>query len=162
MTIRVYGDPYESGELSLPVKYQLFSPTQNYRISGVAVELVVYGSPAVTNLRAQIYDNNPQTNAPSLLRAVSTNVWQGADLLESESYGLKIVPFQFTSFGVTSGDKYHLALLADSYSPTPTSYLAWRNAWPEPAYRTNFTVTGNNYLSSPRMINGFFGRATEI
>lgn len=162
MSIRIYGDPYESGELAGPVKTQLFTPQTNLRLSGVALEIVVIGNPVISNLRAKIYDNNNQTDSASLLRATSTTAWQGSDLLETESYGLKIVPFSFTPFGVRSGDKFHLSLEADSYSPVSgTSYIAWRNAWPEPAYATNYIVTGINYLVAPRMINGFFGRATS-
>lgn len=160
MTIRCYGDPYESGQLSNLSKFQLFSPQANYRLSGVAVELIVIGNPVISNLRAKIYDNDNQTNTPSLLRATSTTAWQGTDLLETESYGLKIVPFTFVPFGVVANDSYHVVLSADSYSPVDgVSYIAWRNAWPEPAYRTGYTVSGINYLVAPRMINGFFGRS---
>jgi len=161
MSIRVYGDPYAAGELAGPVKTQLFKPQQGYRLSGVAVELIVIGSPVIVDLVAKIYDNNPNGNTASLLRGTSTTKWQGTDLLETEANGLKIVPFNFTPFGVRAGDSYHLSIEAASYTPVDgVSYIAWRNVWPEPVYRTNYTVSGLNYLIAPRMINGFFGRAT--
>lgn len=161
MSITVYGLPLESGDLSSATVTQEFSPQQNYTISGVALELILFNSPVVTNLRAVIYDNNSLDDSPSSVRATSTNAWNSADLLSTEAYGLKIVPFSFVQFGVRSGDKYHLGLKADSYTATGSSYIAWRNAWPEPAYSTNFTVNGLNYLSAPRMINGFFGRTAS-
>lgn len=160
MTITVYGEPLASSDMTNPTVTQEFTPQQNYTISGVALELILYNSPMVTNMRAVIYDNNNQDDSPSTIRATSTNSWSDSDLLETDAYGIKIVPFTFVQFGVRTGDKYHLGLTADSYLATSSSYIAWRNAWPEPAYQTNFTVSGINYISAPRMINGFFGRAT--
>ena len=55
------------------------------------------------------------------------------------------------------GKPYHLVLNADSYSYTGTNQLAWRNAWPDPVYKTNFTATGNNYLSSPLFVSAVIG-----
>jgi hypothetical protein len=104
-----------------------------------------------------IYDNDFVSNGPSRLKATSINSWSTGDILQNEPHGIAEVYFEFLPFGVRKDDKYHIVINADTYTKTDNSFIAWRNAWPDPVYKTNYTPTGLNFLESPYMITAFIG-----
>jgi hypothetical protein len=157
MTWRVYADVYEAGELTGTAKSQQFIPKSNQMIKAIRTILVLVGNPNFTNLKMQIYDNDFVSQGPSKLKAESITTWSTGELLKTDPHGLVEIYFEFLPFGVRKDDKYHIVLNADTYTKTDNSFIAWRNAWPDPVYKTNYTPTGLNYLASPYMITAFIG-----
>lgn len=161
MTWTVYADPFLDADMSMPNKFQPFKATRNTLVLAIRTTIVLVGNPSLEGLRMEVYNNNLLTNAPSTLKAVSTNTFDTSDLLTTQAHGLSEIYFEFIPFGVRKTDTYHIVLQADSYTYTTNSHFAWRNVWPDPVYKTNFTVTGNNFLSSPYMINAVIGSDNE-
>ena len=157
MSWTVYGEPYTAGQLSGLAVYQPIKFTSNMIVKAIRVWVVVVGAPVLTGLRMKIYGNNEQTPGPSLLLSTSTNSWDMATLLTSYSNGVKEIYFEFDPLTVEGANTYNLVLAADSYTPSGSDEFAWRTVWPDPVYTTNFTVTGNNYLTSPKFVSAVIG-----
>lgn len=153
----VYGRPYEAGELANTTVYQTIKFHSFLEVKAIRIWVVMVGSPTFTGLRMKLYSNNVQTSGPGVVLATSTNSWSTSDLLSTHQNGVKEIYFEFDPILVHADDTYHLVLNADTYSYTISNQLAWRNVWPDPVYKTNFTVTGNNYLSSPLFVSAVIG-----
>jgi hypothetical protein len=163
MTWSVYADTFESGDLASPVKNQIVSFNKNLFVKALRTQVVLVGNPTFTNLKMNVYNSRfiesgtPDVREVSSLRATSTNSFNPSDLLVSFPNGLKEIYFEFNPFSVSGSDVYHIALEADSYTPTVNSYLAWRNIWPDPVYDININVTSVSQQRSPYMLTAVIG-----
>jgi hypothetical protein len=157
MTWRVYADVYDTGELTGEAKSQALKATKNILVKAIRTVVVLVGNPTFTNLKMEVYDNNILANLPSTLKAESMNSFNLGDILTTHPNGVAEIYFEFIPFGIRKTDTYHIVLKADTYVPTANSFLAWRNAWPDPVYKTNYTPTGLNFLQSPYLITAVIG-----
>lgn len=155
----VYGDPYESGsELTDQSKFQPVIMPDNTIIKGVRTWVIVVDDPTFTDLSMQIYSNRDDGGDPSpgKLLHTSTDVRTKAQILTDNSANKEIY-FSFDDVNLKGGDTYNFVLTGTGYSPTASSYLAWRIAWPDPVYTTNYTPTVENLSRAPKFISTIIG-----
>lgn len=157
MTWKVYGEVLSASDLTSTNIRSTMKFHKNLFVKAIRTCLILYGNPTFTNMKMKIYDNNTSGNTPSKLKATSINSFQTSDLLQTYAHGLKFIHFEFVPFGVNADDTYHAVLSADSYSPSESSFLAWRNYWPDPVYTTNVDVNSVSFFNAPILITGVVG-----
>jgi len=116
---------------------------------------IVYNNPTFTDLYFKVYSLDGTT--PKKLIYTSTNVILKADMF-TENYGIKGVRFDFGDVAFRATTSYAFVPRATGYTASGSSYLAWKLAWPDPAYRTNIPLSDkSNAGRSPYDITGFIG-----
>ena len=157
MSWTVYGDTYTTGQLSSLAVFQPIKFTSDMLVKAMRIWVIAVGAPVLTGLKMNIYGNDEQTSTPSLLLSTSTNSWDMATILTSQVNGVKEIYFEFDPLTVKGTAIYNLVLSATSYTPSGSNEFAWRTVWPDPVYTTNYTVTGNNFLASPKFVSAVIG-----
>lgn len=158
MSYIMYCDMFDTGELTGTAKSCHVISKANQIIKKIVVPVVVIGEPVITNLRAKIYGNNETGNTPILLLRTSTNSYNKADIVSVGNHGFNHLYFLFDDICVSNTQEFHVVLEADVYTPSTDNQMGWQNAWPDPTYTTNYTVTGNNFLASPLKV-AIFGES---
>jgi hypothetical protein len=142
----VYGDPIISFGTTQSIR---FKPSEkNFVVSGAFTWLIVNNVSQWTNLKLHIYSDR-NTRPGSLIVSSSTS-YSHADTMENFNNGVKYFGFEFaTKTSLNKNTNYHLVLIADSYTYSENSHLAWLKAWPDPIY--NQPATFNSFASSSYM-----------
>lgn len=159
MTWSVYADSFDtSSSLTAGAKSQKITPKVNLFFKAIRTRVVLFNNPSFTNLKMAIHHNKAEDDSIGVLFETSINSFNLADLMTTGPYGLVDLSFEFSNKSLRSGDNYHLRLLADSYTPSSSSYISWAIGWPDPAYLDNLTVGGEQkILYHPYMILGVVG-----
>lgn len=148
MTFSVWANEWASGELSNTNLYQPVIFNQNTILRAIRTWVIVYNDPSFTNLNCKIYSNDVQTSAPKLLLYTSTNTVLKADLY-TDDYAVREIYFEFADINLNGEDTYHFVINGTGYSYSSSSYLAWKKAWPDPVYATNYVVANINAYRAP-------------
>ena len=147
MAWTVYGTVYESASdltdttLSQPVK-----PKTNLLLRGVRTWIIFVDDPVITSFNMKIYSSD--NNTPKKLLYTSTDSRTKAELL-SDNSGVKETYFTFNDVPLNGETTYHFVLNGVGYTPTSSSYVAWRRGWPDPVYQAGFTPNKFNLGGSP-------------
>lgn len=149
MSWTVYGDNFESGELSNTNKFQTIQMNKNTILKAIRTWVIMYNDPVITDLSCKIYSNNLESgsNAPGVLLSSSLNTLTKAEIITLDN-GVKEIYFTFNDFMMNKDDKYNIVLSGTGYTPTPTSHVAWRKAWPKPVY-SGYGPTYTNLSVAP-------------
>lgn len=110
--------------------------------------------PDFAGLRASIWSVSAAGN-PAVKIAESDNEWSRPKVLSQMNHGLKEVYFEFQSpVGIPlAAGEYVLRLHATSYVYSADSHIAWKKAYPYPAYPANLpSVSEANMPSFPREV----------
>ena len=153
----VYANAYEAGELSNTSVFQRIKFHGEIAVKAIRIWVVMVGPPVLQGLRMKIYNKNVSADLPGTVLATSLNSYDASEIILTETSGVKEIYFEFNDVVVKDGDEYFLVLNADTYTPSGVNQFAWRNVWPDPSYTTNYTVTGNNFLSSPLFVSAVIG-----
>lgn len=147
---RVFGDPWETGELENKTKFVTIEFGSNKIIRAIRTWVIVYNDPVFTNLNMKIYSNEvvSSDNTPKKLLATSTNTLTKAEIITLDN-GVKEIYFEFDDFPVVGADKYNLVINGAGYAPTGSSHLAWRKAFPDPVYSGGFTPSIERMMYAP-------------
>jgi hypothetical protein len=140
MTFRVWAKPYDSGELANTNIFQPVKSNTDMILVGVRTWIVVYNAPNFTSLNLKIYSDSlvGGEHTPGELLATSTNVLTKSEII-TENNGVREIYFDFNSFPVNGQDYYNFVLNGTDYVPTSSSHLAWRKAFPDTVYETDYT-----------------------
>lgn len=156
MVWTVYGDQYENAsDLTDQSKFQPVIMPSNSIVIGCRTWVILVDDPTLTSLSMEIYSNRPDGSGdpqPGVLLHTSTNVQTKANILTDNS-GNKEIFFNFNQVNLKGGDTYNFVLTGAGYSPTASSFIAWRIAWPDPVYTTNYTPTVENLGRAPKFIS---------
>ncbi len=138
---RVWGIPFESGELSNTSKYVSIKFNKDMILKAIRTWIIVYNDPTFTSLNMKIYscDGSTPNGTPIKLLATSTNALIKSDV-HTLANGVKEVWFEFNDLPVNGNDYYNVVLNGVGYVPTANSHLAWMQAFPDPVYRDGLTI----------------------
>lgn len=152
----VFGKVLDTADLSSgKTVYQKVIFNSDIVLSGFQTWFVVYNNPTFTNLYFEVYSLSG-TTAKKLLYT-SSNVVTKAEMI-THSYGIKGIPIKFDNVVFKGTDSYAFVPRGTSYTGTGSAYLAWKLAYPDPAYRTNVPLSSvANLGRSPFDISGFIG-----
>lgn len=155
----VWGDVFESGQLSDTSMFCSVSFGENIILRAMRTWVIAYNDPTFTDLSMKIYSNEPVGgyNTPKKLLYTSTDVRTKAEILTLEN-GVKEIYFTFDDEPINGNDIYNVVLSGSGYVPTGSSYLAWMKAWPDPVYASGFTPTYENLMVAPYQIYAIGGR----
>jgi len=147
MAWRIWATPYiNASDLTDTSIHQPFDPARNMVLKAVRTWILFLDDPVITSLALKIYTDSG--GSPDTLIATSSSVSK-ADALALDS-GIREVPFEFqTPVPLADGETYHFVLNGVGYAPTTSSYIGWRRAYPNPAYKAVYTPTLVNVLSAP-------------
>lgn len=151
----VYGQPYDTGELSDTSYYQSFRLNQDTIIKTIRTWFIVFNDPIFTDLTAKIYATDDQiedgTFPPTKLLHTSDSRLKSQ--IHTLDYGARETWFQFSPTIPLEGNTwYALVINATGYIPTSSSYLCWMHAYPDPVYQTNWTPSRYTVGKSPFQI----------
>lgn len=145
MSWTVWADVYDSA-LGTSI-YARFSPGKNIYLRGMRATIISVGSPTYTSLNAKLY-SDASNQTPGILIATSTDSRTKAEL-QSLDHAIIQTYFTFDDVPLQEHDNYHLVIDGVGYSPTASSYLGWRKAWPDPIYSGSFTASSSNIDIAP-------------
>lgn len=154
MVWTIFGYPYENA--SDMTDTSIFQPVvipDNIIVKGFRTWIAYQGDPTYTDINMKIYSN--LAGSPAKLLHTSTDSRTKAEIQLVEDHGIKEIYFTFDDINLRSGDTYHVVLNGTGYSPTASSFLIWRAAWPDPVYTTNYTPTTSNLTLSPKFLSAF-------
>ena len=146
MTWTVWGDKFETGELSNTNMYCKIKFNQNLVLKGVRTWIILYNNPTFTDLNLKLYSN--EDNKPKSLLYTSTNVQKKEDII-TEHNGAKEIYFDFNDVPLNGNDTYHFVMNGTGYVYSNDSHLAWMKAFPDPVYAAGYTPTFENMLNAP-------------
>ena len=155
MVWEVWGTEYESGELATSDVYQSTVPNKDIILIGVRTWVVLIDDPTFTDLNMKIYSNvlnDAGLNVPGKLLHTSTDVRTKAEILTAEDHGNKEIYFNFEDVPLDANTRYNFVLNGTGYVPVlGSSFIAWRNGFPDPYYNLNFDVplTNGNETKMP-------------
>lgn len=148
MAWTVWGDPITTAALTAGVSQKVKFNT-NLVLKACRIWLIFYNNPALTSLTMKIYSDDG--GSPKKLLHTSTNSPTKAQIITLEN-GVKELYFDFNYPVFDADDHYHFVLFGSGYTGTDSSHIAWRQAWPDPVYDTNWTPTWVNINQSPYSI----------
>lgn len=150
MVWTVYGDEFSTAQMTDSTMSQVVIMPRNQQVNAIRVWLIIHNSSAITNLQMKIYNNDAEATDPTAtsLLATSTNSFDKADLI-TDTYGVKSCYFEFANIALRKGDKYHFVLNCSGYTYSEASHIAWKKAWPDPAYTIGYTATAENLAVAP-------------
>ena len=136
---RVWGNVFESGELSNQNKYVRLKPNKNIILDTVRTWVIFYNNPTLTSLTMKIFSDDGGT--PRKLLHESTTTLLKGDII-TENNGVKEIYFEFENIPLQEGTHYHFIISGSGYVPTTNSFLAWMHAFPDPVYEiTGYTAS---------------------
>lgn len=147
---RVWGERYDTADMSNTRVYQPAQFPKNYVLLGCRIWVIAYNDPVFTSLHMKIYSDN--NGVPKKLLHTSTNVQLKADIHTLDN-AAKEIWFDFDKIPVRgeptlASNKYHFVLNGSGYTGDETSHLAWMRGFPNPVYRpAGFGY--NDLLTSP-------------
>lgn len=136
MAMRVWGQRWESGELSTTDLSQRIIFNNNIALKAIRTQIIVYNDPTFTDLNMKIYSD--RNGSPQKLLATSTNSLTKAEI-HTQANALKEIYFEFDNVSFNGFDTYHLVINGTGYSPTGAAHLAWRKGFVDPVYTLNLT-----------------------
>lgn len=144
MGARVWGKPYDTGELADTTNYQPVKMNDNIILRGLRTWLIFYNDPTVTSFNMKIYSDTTSSSTPAGvgdLLWTSTNTLTKAQIITLEN-GYKEIYFDFDDVNLQENTWYNFVINATGYSPgaSLSSHVAWRQAFPDPVYSTNLDV----------------------
>jgi hypothetical protein len=148
MSWAVWGKPITTAALSAGVS-QKVTFNSNLVLKACRIWLVFYNDPALTSLSMKIYSDD--NGSPKKLLHTSTNSPTKAQIITLEN-GVKEIYFDFNYPVFDADDSYHFVLTGSGYTGTDATHIAWRQAWPDPVYDTNWTPTWVNVNQAPYSI----------
>lgn len=160
MVWTVYGSIYENGsDLTDTTLFQPVKFPENTIVKGVRTWIILASDPTFTDLNMKVYSNREDSGdpAPGVLLHTSTDTRLKSEILTTEDNGVREIYFTFNDINLKANDTYHFVINGTGYSPTSSSFIAWRIAWPDPVYTANYTPTANNISIAPYMITTFIG-----
>lgn len=153
MSWDLYGDVILTADIAALSARQKFKLTNNTLLLGLRAWLVFFNDPALTSLSMSIYSDS--AGSPGTLLATSATITKASIITDLN--GVKDVPFSFNSpkgVPLKSGTFYHAVLNANGYTGTSSSHIAWKKAWPDPAYTTGLgTIEVKGLGLSPRSLS---------
>lgn len=150
MPFKVWGVPYETGQLGSTDIYQPVRFNTNLILKAVRIWIIVNDDPTFTNLYMKIYSDShgALTHAPGKLLHTSTNSLTKSEII-TEANGVKEIYFTFNNVNVQGSTWYNFVLNGTGYAPTGDKLIAWRQAFPDPVYSTGLTVNTANLNKFP-------------
>jgi hypothetical protein len=156
MTLRVWGEYFDTGENTTTAKYQPFQVPTNCLLKAVKPSIILIGSPTITAMTAKLYSNNPATDEPDTLIATSYTSQATADMTTLD-HAWKQVWFEFSpEVALTAATTYHLVLnWADAYTFTDAIHVAWAKDFPQKINPTGGTIIPVNLSTTPFAVEFF-------
>lgn len=153
MAWTVWGDDWESGQLSNTEKFQTMKFNKNTVLRAIRTWVIVINDPVFTDLNMKIYSNEIVSgdNTPVKLLHTSTDSRTKAEVHTLE-HGVKEIYFTFNDVPLQSETFYNFVINGTGYVPTGSSYLAWMKAFPDPVYSNNFTPSLETLNIAPYQI----------
>lgn len=137
MALTVWGQVFETADLTNAAMFQPFKTNKNMLLSGVRSQFVVVNDPTFTDLNMKIYSYDG-TSAGNLI-ATSTNSIAKASL-HTAINGVKETFFQFANIPLNGNTTYAAVINGTGYVFGAASFLAWKKDFPNPAYRTGLVI----------------------
>lgn len=131
MALRVWGDVFDTSDLtdtSMPLR---FKPTKNIVLRAVRTWYVFSDDPTFTNLNMKLYADRGGDVAG--LIATSTNTQAKGDIFTDNSAYAEI-HFQFSDIALRKDTFYNLVTNGTGYTASGNSVIAWAKAFPDPIY----------------------------
>jgi hypothetical protein len=149
----IYARVFDSGELANTAMYQPFKANKNMALRCIRTWLAFVDNPTVDNFTAKIYSDRTDSvsHAPGVLIATSTNTLTKAEIITLAN-GFKEVPFMFDDINLQENTWYNLVINAGTYTPSASSYVAWKSSFPDPVYPTGLDISAIKLGSSPYAI----------
>lgn len=125
---------------ALPSIYQTFRITTGYKnqlLLGCVVGLFFYNNPAFGNVNLELWSD--EGGVPKRKIWVSDNYKQAE--CNTAIFAYRLMGFTFPKVAIKKNSLYHLTVRPSSYAGDPSSFIAWRQSWPDPQYKTNVTIT---------------------
>ena len=140
---RVWGDPFESGELLTTAKFQTVQMNSDVILRAVRTWVIYVEDPVYTSLSMKIYSNEvvSGSNTPRKLLHTSTDVRTPAEIkgVTDLPHGVREIFFNFNDVNLKGADKYNFVLNGSDYAPSGDSHLAWMKGFPDPVNSTGYT-----------------------
>lgn len=151
MPSKVWGVPYESGQLENTDIYQPVKFNSNIILRAVRIWVIVYDDPDFTDLTMKIYSDTPTTDldhVPGKLLHTAENTITKAEMITLDN-GFKEIYFRFDDVNLNGSTWYNFVLNGTGYAPTGDKHIAWRQAFPDPVYSTGLTIDIANLFRFP-------------
>lgn len=149
---KVYGDPFESGELANTNKFVTAKFINNKILIGVRTWIICYNDPKFTSLNMKIYSNEVVggLNTCKKLLYTSTNTILKSEIITLDN-GAKEIYFDFNKIPINGDDRYNFVLSGSGYVYSSSSHIAWMKAFPDPVYAggSGYTPTMENMGVAP-------------
>lgn len=148
MAWTVFGSPITTAQGSSGT-FQKVKFNSNIVLRACRIWLVFYNNPTLTSISMKIYSNSGGSQGKLLHTA--TNTWSKSQII-TENNGVREIYFDWNYPSFDADDEYHFGLFLSGYTGNNSTHVAWRSAWPDPVYGTNFTPTRVNINSAPYTI----------
>lgn len=145
---KVYGNVLETADIDGTTKTQAMAwvPNSDIVLRGTRTWFVMFNSPVFTQLRMRLYES--QGSGAGKLIATSTNFFIPADL-QTDAYALKGVYFDWADIALKGTNTYYFLPYATGYTGNDSTHIAWVKAFPDPEYRTGFSLTYEEMHARP-------------
>lgn len=136
----VYGDNFETADLTGTSKFQSVTFGQDIILRAIRTWIIVYNNPSFTYLNMKIYSNDASSgsNTPKKLLATSTNTQLKADI-HTEANAIKEIWFEFDYPVFNGADIFNIVINGVGYTYDVNSHLAWMKGFPNPVYSSGYT-----------------------
>ena len=150
---------YSSSDLTDATLYQPMKFGYNVALKAVRSWVVVFNDPPFTALNMKVYanDENAASPTPSKLLYTSSNTWTKANVHTSD-HACKELYFQFDDICLRRNTWYHFVINGTGYTGSTSSFLAWKNSYPDPIYPEGVTLSKEKLGSYPLSIHPIFAR----
>lgn len=140
MSWRVWGDPFETTDLTTSNKFQSITFGQDLILRAARTWIIVYNNPAFDYLNMKIYSNDASSgaNTPKKLLATSTNT-QLKSSIHTLDNAVKEIWFEFDYPVFNGADIYNFVINGSGYTFAESSHLAWMKGFPNPVYSSGYT-----------------------
>jgi len=165
MAWKVFGERFN--DLSGVEACQKFKAPDNFFLRGSQHWLIFLDSPVWTELSMSIYSD--RNGSPGVEIKKSSKTWTAAQIIADgvqleggaaftalRNGNIKLY-FDWDDFQLRKDLFYHFVLQATGYAGTAAKHIAWRKAWPDPAYRTGVTTTIISQGKDPLSVEGIVG-----
>lgn len=125
---------------AVPNFYQKFRVTTGYKnqiLKHVVAGLFFYNLPAFTDVKLEIWSDD--NGAPGRKIAESDSYTQAE--CNTDNFAYRIMGFSFTGLALKKNTFYYLTVKPSGYTGNASTFIAWRQSFPDPQYPSGVTLT---------------------
>lgn len=146
----VWGDDFTSADFTGVSKFQTFRPNKDIILKNIRTWFIFINDPIVTDISLKIYSNEVRSGDNTPVELIATSIAKPKSELITLENGVKETGFEFANtVSLGANTWYNVVVNGTGYTPSDTSYVCWKKAFPDPVYTTNFVASFEKLAKAP-------------